>query len=429
MQRVSEPWSNRWLYVGLSLAVAAVYWLPYVLQAWDAPLLFSLTIREDGLYEAAGGLACLLAAVILAYTYVTYGPRPGDGGSRWRNPWFPLLSLFFFVMAGEELSWGQRMIGLGTPDWLRAINLQNELTLHNLSIFQPEIGTNRFQEIWIAAVSIYFGVLPWLARFEPVRRLVDAARLPLASLPVAWANLLNALALVISNRDQASEGVSLRIKLGEESFETVAECLFVCFALTIYLRAKPASQKSDRGLWRWAGAVGLLGAVVLGWHMVAHTLPAAQSDRLVEMGNRLVASEDIDGAVQRYREAVQLAPDNAVAHMMLGLIYQRRDEPMSAIAAFEQALVAMPDLVDAEVNLGLIRLEQGNPEAAEEHFRRAVELAPYSVEAHNNLGAALVRLGRLTEAVRRFEMARELAPDDPNIERNLQETRKLMTQE
>ena len=42
------------------------------------------------------------------------------------------LSLFFFVCAGEELSWGQRIFGFKTPTEIVAQNEQAEFNLHNM---------------------------------------------------------------------------------------------------------------------------------------------------------------------------------------------------------------------------------------------------------------------------------------------------------
>ena len=202
-KRSAEPWSQWWLYPLLAGGVVAIYVLPYLLRAGYFDLLFSLLVREDGVYESAGALACLLAAIILGYTFVA-GPTSdaGCGGKRRRNGWLLMWSVLFLLMAGEEISWGQRILGLPTPDWLREINLQNELTLHNLTALQPAIGSNRLQELWILGVVGYFGILPWLScTVGIVRRGIDALGWPLASLPMAWAHLINSAALVVSNSD------------------------------------------------------------------------------------------------------------------------------------------------------------------------------------------------------------------------------------
>lgn len=47
-----------------------------------------------------------------------------------------LLGLFFIFIAGEEVSWGQRILGINVPDVIKKHNVQQELTFHNLTVFQ-----------------------------------------------------------------------------------------------------------------------------------------------------------------------------------------------------------------------------------------------------------------------------------------------------
>lgn len=46
-----------------------------------------------------------------------------------------LLSIAFFFIASEEISWGQRIFDLDTPDFFES-NVQNELNFHNLPEFE-----------------------------------------------------------------------------------------------------------------------------------------------------------------------------------------------------------------------------------------------------------------------------------------------------
>jgi hypothetical protein len=49
---------------------------------------------------------------------------------------FLIFSMLTLVLALEEISWGQRIFAIATPDFIAQINVQNEITLHNLSFFQ-----------------------------------------------------------------------------------------------------------------------------------------------------------------------------------------------------------------------------------------------------------------------------------------------------
>jgi hypothetical protein len=57
-----------------------------------------------------------------------------------RHPWQALLFLGLaianFFIGGEEIAWGQRIFGLQTPEELREINHQGEITVHNIQIVQ-----------------------------------------------------------------------------------------------------------------------------------------------------------------------------------------------------------------------------------------------------------------------------------------------------
>jgi hypothetical protein len=48
------------------------------------------------------------------------------------------LGLFF--VAGDEISWGQRLIGFSTPTDLATENLQDEVTVHNINGIHQLIG-------------------------------------------------------------------------------------------------------------------------------------------------------------------------------------------------------------------------------------------------------------------------------------------------
>ncbi len=109
--------------------------------------------REDGLVESSEALLYFLSAIFFIVVKRS-----------WKNPWRLLLGLLCIVIAGEEVSWGQRFFGFSTPEALGAINLQNEFNLHNiagvngvvlgvglvvfsmLSLLVPL--TNRFSESW-----------------------------------------------------------------------------------------------------------------------------------------------------------------------------------------------------------------------------------------------------------------------------------------
>ncbi len=94
--------------------------------------------REDGPVENYGALFHLISA-ILFFTAFAYSKI--DINYRWqkilgqKNLFYLLLGVLFFICFGEEISWGQRIFNIKTPEIINKYNAQNEINLHNLWIF------------------------------------------------------------------------------------------------------------------------------------------------------------------------------------------------------------------------------------------------------------------------------------------------------
>jgi len=79
-----------------------------------------------------------------------------------------LVALFSFFVAGEEFSWGQRLIGYTPPAWFLSHNVQQETTLHN---FADVFGRPKWSLI---AVLVGYGLLlPLAYRLAPTRRVME----------------------------------------------------------------------------------------------------------------------------------------------------------------------------------------------------------------------------------------------------------------
>lgn len=90
---------------------------------------------EDGLFEYLTVVILLIVAGMAAVGMVK-GRAWLNGSER------ALLVIFIFgliFLAGEEASWGQRIIGIETPPSLREKNFQGELNVHNLFLGWNEI--------------------------------------------------------------------------------------------------------------------------------------------------------------------------------------------------------------------------------------------------------------------------------------------------
>jgi hypothetical protein len=96
---------------------------------------FTELAYEDGPIEWLGALGFLFASVFLTKKYFDSTSTHFFLFGHKRNLIIILLALIMFVGFGEEISWGQRQLGIETPESIKELNVQGEFNLHNLEIF------------------------------------------------------------------------------------------------------------------------------------------------------------------------------------------------------------------------------------------------------------------------------------------------------
>ena len=80
---------------------------------------------------------------------------------------FLLLAMASFYTFMEEVSWGQRIFTIDTPEFFQKHNYQNELNIHNLFTGPVSVWTKDFFEYLISLGLLGYGVLfPIAARFN-----------------------------------------------------------------------------------------------------------------------------------------------------------------------------------------------------------------------------------------------------------------------
>ncbi len=114
-------------------------------------------VQEDEFLEWGTFWAFLLAAGWFVIAAVR--ERRAQGGV----PWFHLgVALFCFVVAMEEISWGQRILGYRPPTYFLANNFQQELNFHNV------VDTGLRKLAFKAILAGYGVALPLLAAWPAV---------------------------------------------------------------------------------------------------------------------------------------------------------------------------------------------------------------------------------------------------------------------
>lgn len=148
-------------------------------------------VAEDGPVEWAGALGLLAGGALFAAAGVIALRRgPASGKTRLGALVLLGLGLVLLMLGGEEISWGQRLFGWGTPEAFTSANAQDETNLHNLNQLQGTLldGDRLFRASW-ATLFVVVPVVAWLLPRlrERLRALLPVAPLWLAALfALAW---------------------------------------------------------------------------------------------------------------------------------------------------------------------------------------------------------------------------------------------------
>ncbi len=147
---------SRKLWIALFVALLGVL---YVAGWWylyeTDPVRYAMWLNEDGLAEYGTAVSFLIAAAATAWMALR-------GRGRTLRIVSAVCALGLFGLGMEEVSWGQRLLGLETPEALRQVNLQQEITLHNV------LSGGALRWIIIVTVLTWLALSAWVAR-DPVR--------------------------------------------------------------------------------------------------------------------------------------------------------------------------------------------------------------------------------------------------------------------
>lgn len=140
--------------VWLVLALPGLVIAPVVLGAAISQDVYKVLIAEDGPFEWAQVVLFLTAAAlatVLARGHASRGRRPVAA-------MFLLGVVALVVIAGEEISWGQRLLGIETPEVLVELNRQEELTLHNIHAVEDLF------RLAVLTIGLFGAIAPFVLR-------------------------------------------------------------------------------------------------------------------------------------------------------------------------------------------------------------------------------------------------------------------------
>ena len=113
-----------------------------------------------------------------------------------------------------------------------------------------------------------------------------------------------------------------------------------------------------------------------------------------------------------FRHALEIMPENAVAHINLGSVCEQAGRAAEAETHYREALRIDPIRAQAHNNLANVLDATGRFAEAVPHYEEAIRLRPRESIPRNHFGMALAGQGRFDEALSNYAVAMTLAPRD-----------------
>lgn len=125
----------------------------------------------------------------------------------------------------------------------------------------------------------------------------------------------------------------------------------------------------------------------------------------VNLGALFDVSGKTDTAIEMYKTALKLRPENFNTYVNLGVAYERANNLAEAEIALNKALVFNNDFVPAWFNLGVIRYRKNDRHGARQAFTEVLIRDPSNMDALSNLSVVCKEVGDeacYNDAVRRM---------------------------
>jgi len=144
-----------------------------------------------------------------------------------------------------------------------------------------------------------------------------------------------------------------------------------------------------------------------------------QAQTLIGEGKELYSNDQDEQAVEKFKQAIDHDPDNAEAHLRLGMSYgalEKKDEAdteyKKAVELFKKKAQDESKDADTYFYLGEAHSFLHQDDDAVRAYRQATKLKPEDEEAWYRLGMAETRLAQYPEATAAFQKALDLDPND-----------------
>ena len=159
---------------------------------------------------------------------------------------------------------------------------------------------------------------------------------------------------------------------------------------------------------------GQLDKAILAGQNALSSFPANE-EILMILGDILATKGEVEQSINYYDQIIQIAPENARAPLMKGVLLEGLEHFDSALEEYRKGALLEPNNPLVQFYLGRAYLRANQLQKAEKSLEKAVSLKPNLLEARHHLAWVLERQGRTIEALKEYGLLLKLTPDNDYI--------------
>ena len=194
----------------LLAAIAVVMVISIGVHLWDSDYFTLVYAFEDGPVEYATAVFLFISSLVMFSNARSLSGK-GLRGAAILTAFYGLL---FFLAAGEEISWGQRIFGWESGEFFKENNKQSETNFHNLIVGGQHLTKVVFGTGLTLVILTYLVVLPPLySRVGFLQRLADRLVVPVPGMRHLWFALVTSIIIGVMDQSRRWEVYELIFSL------------------------------------------------------------------------------------------------------------------------------------------------------------------------------------------------------------------------
>jgi tetratricopeptide (TPR) repeat protein len=382
--------------------VCAAIYGGIVFYQWYFPVSYNYFVAEDSWVEYGTFVLCFWAGLLVFASMKT--------DQSLRRLGYILFCLALMFVAMEEISWGQRLLGIKTPHIIAQHNYQSEISIHNISFFPSQFLIS-------LAILIWAGVIPQLLRIRWANSLINQFGVPVVSLNILpyfiFGFIVKNFNLVIKHEElgelifglgfyiyalglwrKASEKSQWKILQGKNVSKLITGMVFLLLILMIkispfdiYALKRVLHNSAERDYPRYK----MYNQSLKIYEYLRNHKELHNDDTLYKYGlflkerNKEESEQIFAEAFQEAKTQMQQQPGKPYPNILAGKIYKQLNQAELSQKEFEKALtidrerLSKAELdwekVDALKSMGETYFEMGNIPLALENLQKALEYA------------------------------------------------------